>query len=544
MAQFISLEEAARVLGITPEELRDKVQNREIVGYMGDNSWQFRSADIEEYARQMGQGSSPELNLPNLSGAETDDSGIDLDLNLGFNEPLGSPIASAATPAGEGSSALDNLDDLDDVLLFDESDNLTTSSSSKVINTELEGVETGSADSDVRMVPNGSNLVSDSDVRISPAASEAVKPAEPVMESPPVAQEEPSSPLTSDFDLPIADDDPGFAPIGSGQSPTDSEAELLDPLASDTGASFPVEPTDSQTLAKFPPADSSSDVDFGPASTVSAPDQGSDFEVSAMDHLDELEPTPLKNTSDLDVTAGGMASSGINLGRPSGSGINLLADSDGFDEFQAKPFSDSSAQIPAMAGSVSAGEAPKPGGDNLFDDTGFDVEIGLGPDDDRTANVSMDSDSDLGMSDDSRSVISLDDEPAVDAAAATSLRKGLSEDESVEVDLINEEPSGDESDVVLGTGPELAQAGTMAGAGAAAGALMAASAEAGPAVGKPRGVAQAEWGGVWVGLLGVGAALLMLLSFLGIDLARNMSEFNGETPVASGLIQTIADLLG
>ena len=42
MAQFYTLEEAARVLGMSPEDLKQKAQHREVRAFMDSGSWQFR----------------------------------------------------------------------------------------------------------------------------------------------------------------------------------------------------------------------------------------------------------------------------------------------------------------------------------------------------------------------------------------------------------------------------------------------------------------------------------------------------------------------
>ena len=56
MAQFYTLEEAARVLGMDPEELKAKAQHREVRAFMDSGSWRFRVADIDELARRRGMG--------------------------------------------------------------------------------------------------------------------------------------------------------------------------------------------------------------------------------------------------------------------------------------------------------------------------------------------------------------------------------------------------------------------------------------------------------------------------------------------------------
>ena len=48
MAKFYTLEEAARVLGMSPDELKHKAQSREVRAFMDSGSWRFRVADVDE----------------------------------------------------------------------------------------------------------------------------------------------------------------------------------------------------------------------------------------------------------------------------------------------------------------------------------------------------------------------------------------------------------------------------------------------------------------------------------------------------------------
>ena len=104
MAQFYTLEEAARVLGMSPEDLKQKAQHREVRAFMDSGSWQFRVADIDELARRRGLGSDPELSLSDLDLDVPDASGsgeIDLsEFQIGTARPT-----SAAGPATPDSAA-------------------------------------------------------------------------------------------------------------------------------------------------------------------------------------------------------------------------------------------------------------------------------------------------------------------------------------------------------------------------------------------------------------------------------------------------------
>ena len=92
MAQFYTLEEAARVLGMSSEELKSKAQTREVRAFLDGGSWRFRVVDIDELARRRGLGSDAELRLSDLEvpAATGLDEGGDLDLSefqLGVAKP-------------------------------------------------------------------------------------------------------------------------------------------------------------------------------------------------------------------------------------------------------------------------------------------------------------------------------------------------------------------------------------------------------------------------------------------------------------------------
>src|SRR5580704_6108423 len=79
MAQFYDLQEAARVLGMNPEELKAKAQQREVRAFLDGGSWRFRVVDIDELARRRGLGSDAELRLSDLElPVAKDDDDLDL----------------------------------------------------------------------------------------------------------------------------------------------------------------------------------------------------------------------------------------------------------------------------------------------------------------------------------------------------------------------------------------------------------------------------------------------------------------------------------
>ena len=88
MAQFYTLEEAARVLGMSPEELQAKAQQREVRAFLDGGSWRFRVVDVDELARRRGLGSDAELRLS------------DLDVPVLMDFPAGHDIPNLTLPLG------------------------------------------------------------------------------------------------------------------------------------------------------------------------------------------------------------------------------------------------------------------------------------------------------------------------------------------------------------------------------------------------------------------------------------------------------------
>jgi hypothetical protein len=523
MASFYSLEEAARVLGMSPEELKSKAQHREIRAFLDGGSWRFRVVDIDELARRRGLGSDAELRLSDLEvPAASGENAEDLDLSefhLGVAKPdLGAETMDLSSykgekPAPEGSSEHD--------ILFDDLSvppNPVTGSSSVIIGMQSTGKLP--SDSDVRLVPENVKGASDSDVRL--------------------ASPDPDVKGLSDSDVTLIKEDTAdhaFLTPGSGSGSGSGETAVR--------SSPPV-----GSSAEVPAAESDSDFELNPSSDlvdVLQPESGSDFELSALDASDDFESTPLR-PSDSDVTAADPNISGINLSRPSDSGINLQAAGDfdlgHHDSIELAPLSDDEiksfkSETPKPAEKPAKGKAEpsrpkaalsatpppsvKKGEKDIFDDTDFEVDVPLSEvdSDDKTMQLEAASDFELEESDSGSEVFAVDEEDVDQNAATAMAPSALAEDE--------EEDDGFEEAV----SSEMATAWqTDEGSTSGPTPQMVISREAAP-----------EWGGVWVGLLGFTAVCLLFASFIALDLMRNLYDFN-ETPVASGLVRSLAGLFG
>lgn len=500
MAQFYTLEEAARVLGISPEELKQKAQQREIRAFMGGGTWQFREADVEEYSRQMGQGSSPEMSLTDLEMPQPGGDILDLsEFQMGAADP---DIAPPTLDLKAVSPTLGAQDDADDVLLFDDlhlPHDPSNPSSSRIIGMEPEGKQP--SDSDVRLLPSdaGHSQPSDSDVS-----------------------------LSSSDDLPTLQSE---GPSGSVTKPISSSDTSVRRAISDSSQEIGVAPADD------------SDFELTPSTVVESkltPDSGSDFELPLLEEQsDEFSSTPIKQASDSDVTAIGMGASGVNLAKPSDSGINLQGltdfgpDTSGSIELaplsgsQVKPAPSPAKPSPAASSSI-APEKEK----DIFGDTDFELDVKASQTmqlDDSDFNLD-----DSSLDDGSSEIISLAGDEDVDANAATAMREAVLDEE--EPNLFGDSGSSESSE------EDADWAAALAPAAAGAASSSAITPAAGPRL--VGGGQQAEWGGLWVGLLGFATFLSLLTAFLALDLVRNMYSWRGETPVASGIIKGISGLFG
>ncbi|GAC1464646.1 MAG: hypothetical protein NVSMB9_03540 [Isosphaeraceae bacterium] len=524
MAQFYTLEEAARVLGMSPEELQAKAQHREVRAFLDGGSWRFRVADVDELARRRGLGSDADLQLSDLDYASPKD---EKDLDLSEYHTGGGPLGqvtgefSRSEKPGSGSDH--------DILLDDLSlpPNPVTGSSSVIIGMGRGGKLPG--DSDVRLVPDNARSASDSDVRLVPDLGKGPSDSDVRLASP----GDPRTPSDSDVTL-IAKETSQRGHLGSGSG-----------LGSgDTG----VRQSPVGSSAEVPLPESDSDFELSPSSVADAlqPQSGSDFELSALDGSDEFESTPLRKPGDSDVTAADPGLSGINLSRPSDSGINLMGSGGlnlgGASSIELSPLSSSeikpgpkpagktSINPPAGKSKPSLSDTPPPGvrkGDkDIFDDTDFEVDA-LASDtddsDDKTMQLEAASDFEIEESDTGSEVFAID-EADVDQTAATTIGSVAVDDE--EADEFAEATSGEMASSAWDVESESA---TPSGRSAPAAVLASQG-------------ASAEWGGLWVGMLGVASVFMLLLAFVSMDLVRNLYEFRQDSP-ASGLVKSIAGMV-
>lgn len=517
--QYYELEEAARILGMDPEELRQKAMARELPALRDSDTWRFKADAVEEYGRKRGLGSDPDLplsdlDIPNPAGDAYDTADEDPELSefqLGVARSDLGPMSMDIPTSGSVSD--------EDILLDDSLLPLNQGSSSSSHIIGMGGGGKVPSDSDVRLVPDGPKGASDSDVQLSGEA--------------PAAKHRPS-----DSDVTLVQEGSGsfdsLSTFEAGSDPSGETTLRPSPLAEMPSARLRTEPDGHG-------ADNEDDSDFEltPSSVIDAlqPESGSDFELTALDGSDEFEATPRLRPGDSDVTGAPPQTSGINLGKPSDSGINLdLVGSDlsQNESIELAPLDDSGEldkpkgkagvkSDPSATALPVKAQAPK----DIFEDTDFEVDALDLQTDDNTMHLEAASDFDLEESESGSEVFAVDEDD-VDQNAATAMGPAVLEsDDAVSAAMDLEGGSGE---MAGGSWDEDAPAATPSRQAAAvatpASSLLAAS--QGP-----------EWGGVWVGLLSVATICMIALSFITMDVVRNLNSYQGDGP-ASGLVRMIA----
>src|SRR5262245_55137396 len=178
MPQYYTLEEAAQILGTTPDEVKKMAERNEVRAFRDRGSMRFRCPEVDELARRRGRGS-------------------DVDLQLGEStrpKPSDSPAPRKATPKVEPTAEQEASGEVFDFnLSTDDSDQVEIGQELHLGGSSKSGPKSGKSkspppkagsDSDVRLVPDGSDLdfqvKSDSDVKIvDPGGPKSPTPKKP-----------------------------------------------------------------------------------------------------------------------------------------------------------------------------------------------------------------------------------------------------------------------------------------------------------------------------------------------------------------------------
>jgi excisionase family DNA binding protein len=445
MVQYYTLEEAAQLLQIPADQLKEMVKRNEIRAFQDRGTLRFRRQEVDELVRSRGLGSDPVLQLgdsakpaggPPSSGtrrkskAVTDEStsklAADDKVSLGEHPPAGAKKSGQSSGSGSGGVGKRK----------------TVSPKSPAPRSPY---PKGASDSDVRLVSDPGDL----DFHLAgdeaaPAKSKAPEPPKSAprkkSQLPPPAVSEsqvPKMPETSsDSDVKLEGAPaPGGSVVPVGQqgakAPSDSDIRLEDnPLAGpgsgkkrDEGLITEEIDLDAEAAnieaarkkskmdkaAKKPPAVpplptsspfelSENEIDVGaepevPAEAGKKHDSSGDFELTAPDDSSPLElssdelPKLPSGSSEEEVTLGeltgaGAGASGINIQDPGDSGISLEGSEDEI-EFDL---------------SLDAGATPKPAkSGEKVDAASSEFELSL-PDEEGLTGQTSDSDSEFELS--------------------------------------------------------------------------------------------------------------------------------------------------
>ncbi len=375
MQQYLTLEEAAKYLQMSLDELREMAKNKTVRAFQDRGTWRFRSQDIEELARSRGLSSDVELRLGEGSQSAPSDSKrtgkkpadsdmIPADFTLDDPEevPLGREKSGSGAKSSKGGSRSPKPSSDSDVRLvmdgeidFDEPAAKSGNRSGK----------RSSGDSGVRLVP-----AEDSDVRLegvdkdSGAKGSSKSPSDSdirLHEATPPKKQSDIGQVTEEIDLDaeaakleLAKKKPGKTGSAGGSPFELSEPELKLP---------------SKSAPRKPEVDSSSDFELIPFDASKSPVELGSGKIPVTEGDEEVNLG-----GDLpSLTAG---TSGINLRNPIDSGISL--EDGGSDEIDFELRTDQGSTPKPSARSATRNPAPsKPTPAKDEDDSSSEFELSL-----------------------------------------------------------------------------------------------------------------------------------------------------------------------
>jgi len=370
--KYITLEEAAAQLGITPDRLIRLREQGDIRGFADRGTWKFRPQDVEQLREKLAaepkQEEEPDLDLEKTVPEMMDASVLDEDVaGAAEEEPtaLQSPDG-IVVPASDSDVRLDadeatvigRPDSDPEVQLTVESDSDVRLAEAAQESSPAEEAEKADlakeSDSDVKMVEEPqAEADSDSDVTLVPADSDSD-----------VRLDEETSPMvetTSDSDVALVDSDSDVrlvdesAPVVDEGGDSDSDVALVE---SDSGVgtaksdsdsdvrlteeAAPLVDVDSDSDVQLVGLESDSDVRLAPEEEMAATSVDSDSDVALLDDVDKTvtiqAPSEQEESVEEAATETGIevedesgislaTESGISLDRPVDSGISLEEDS-------------------------------------------------------------------------------------------------------------------------------------------------------------------------------------------------------------------------
>ena len=199
----------------------------------------------------------------------------------------------------------------------------------------------------------------------------------------------------------------------------------------------------------------------------------------------------------------------------------------------------SATALPTKKVDLSATSLPVKKEKDIFEDTDFEVDALDASADDRTVQLDASSDFEIDESDSRTDIFALDEDD-VNKNAATALAGRFGRG------LLRRHPH------LFGRGPigrDVGRDGRLLGSrrsgldtfGAGIVAVAPSSQGLAPSPLLASSAPTAEWGGLWVGLIMFSTLVVMITTFVTMDLVNNLYEYRGST-VSSGLVKSIASL--
>lgn len=570
--KYLSLDEAAAILRIAPDELIRLRERGEIRGFADRGTWKFKSEDVEEYGRSRQADSNPDVPILDESSSSsssdeamrsmkrTSDSDVRLILDDKLRggsdsdpEVLLSSLGDSDSDvrlADEPRSIVDSGTDSDVKLVGDDSDSDVTLASAP-----SDKRDDSASDSDVKLI--GSDT--ESDVRLADSA---------------LVGDLSGSGSDSDVQLVGGSSDASLRSSESdirltaldGSSMDVQEGSSVDSLGGSSASDVALVGKGSSSVADSGTSISLRDdsSDSGDSSVLATPDSGIGLDVGSSVVL----AGDNSSSSDSGITLQSLADSGISLEKAD-SGIALAGMADSGIALDKIPDSgislsspDSRIRVDKGKGKDVRGTVPMlqmPDGDDDLDDTQMEVAAlddegdtyslqggrGKGSDTDADTGVILfDDDDDSGMPPASSgrakkgsgsSAFDLQAGSSVDFSEA----EDFSDDEDLEVaeDVFADDEPLDELDVFDAADEDFEETFESGESHSEFAAPVAPGRLAAPAV-------ETEWGtGTFVGLA-VSTLLMSLCLIVTFDLIRTMWAPNTPSPVAGPILDMLKGIIG
>ncbi|MEZ6067883.1 MAG: helix-turn-helix domain-containing protein [Planctomycetaceae bacterium] len=554
--KYLSLEEAADVLGLATDELVRLREKGEIRGFADRGTWKFRDEDVQTLLRSRQADSSPDIQL--LS-----------DSAIGMEDEVGEQAT----------------------VIRQQPDPLKTSDSEVKLMGDFADLGDDGSDSDVQVVGGGSSIAAPfpDDLTLPPVGSESLDAFQPKAGNESISDVRPvmgNAGRGSESDIEMRADDEDFlgGDFGAGLKDSVSDVRPVDlgddgnsdsdvKLVGESSAEMPVlafddlhsSDSDVRLVSDAPKSGSDSDVKLV---KPDADQHGSDSDVALLSDDDDaiaLDFTPGDDdaasvlSDESGVVLGGddsamllQGDSGISLQGPNDSGVALVADDDegitldiaGESGISLESAADSGISLESIADSgISLEDSNEFGATSPMmlaakgndDDTAYEIPS-LGADDSEfeLESVTQDSDDetavfDLSDAEDSDvmddAVFDLDESADDDAFADDEFG-----DDDLEVadDILGEDDELDDLDVFDADEDVFDEGGSTGGQQFAV----------------PSGAAyvEQEWGGgTFAGLL-VSTAILSVVAIVMFDLVNNIWSFNEPTGASSAILEGLRGL--